>query len=389
MKILYSAIDQTVPGPHGGSVHVRSVAEGLSALGHEVQVLASPGDMGGFPAGSVAWWAMPPPFGDRRLRLLKAGAVLRRARAFGPDVVIERYYNFGGEGLLAARKVGAVAVLEVNAPVVDYPGSAKQWLDRLMIVQPLRRWREWQCRAADLIITPSTRILPGDVSASRVLQTEWGVDTRQFQPGAAGPVPFTRNPGDTIVVFVGAFRTWHGAIHLVEAMRALQAQGRRDIKAVFIGTGPELPVAQRAAEGLDTVTFTGAVPHESVPAALAAADIGAAPFDVAAHAPLQREFYWSPLKVFEYMASGLPVVAPRIERLTQIIRDGCEGILYDSRDPSALASAIARLADEAGLRQRLGAAARARAVDHFSWQSHCQALDRAIRAARDAHSHRH
>ena len=164
MKVLYSAIDQTVPGAHGGSVHVRSVAEGLSALGHEVHVLASPGDGGRFPSGSVHWWAMPPPLGNRRLRLLRAGAVLRRARAIRPDVVIERYYNFGGEGLLAARKVGALAVLEVNAPIVDYPGSAKQWLDRATIVQPLRRWREWQCRVAHLIVTPSTRIIPDTCS---------------------------------------------------------------------------------------------------------------------------------------------------------------------------------------------------------------------------------
>ena len=57
------------------------------------------------------------------------GAYAARAH-LQPDVVIERYYNFGGEGMLAARRVGAVGVLEVNAPVVDYPGSAKQWLDR-------------------------------------------------------------------------------------------------------------------------------------------------------------------------------------------------------------------------------------------------------------------
>lgn len=389
MKILYAAIDQQVPGPHGGSVHVRSVAEGLSALGHEVHVMASPGEGKRFPDGSVTWWAMPPPLGNRRLRLLRAGDVARRARAIRPDVVIERYYNFGGEGLLAARKVGALAVLEVNAPIVDYPGSAKAWLDRMAIVQPLKRWRDWQCRAADLIITPSARIIPDSVPASRVLQTEWGADTDRFRPGAPGPVPFTRTAGDTIVIFVGAFRAWHGASHLVEAMRALDAKGRRNIKAVLIGSGPELIPAQRAAHGIDNVIFAGTLPHESVPSALAAAHIGVAPFDVIRHAPLQLDFYWSPLKIFEYMASGLPVVAPRFDRLTQIVRDGREGILYDSRESNALELAILRLVDDAALRERLGAAGRTRVVEQFSWERHCQALDRAIRAARDAHPDRH
>jgi glycosyltransferase involved in cell wall biosynthesis len=386
MRILYSAIDQTVPAAHGGSVHVRSVADGLSALGHEVHVLASPGDHGALPSGPAVWWAMSPPLGDRRLRLLRAGDVLRRARAFRPDVIIERYYNLGGEGLLAARKTGALAVLEVNAPVVDYPGSPKQWLDRLMIVQPLRRWRDWQCHAADLIVTPSRRILPAHVPSSHVLQSEWGADTDRFQPCAdhRHDSDLASSPRAT-VVFVGAFRPWHGAIHLVEAMRALRAKGRRDINAVLVGDGPEMRNVRQAAQGLGTVAFTGALAHEKVPAVLAAADIGVAPFDVAAHPPLQHEFHWSPLKVFEYMATGLPVVVPKIDRLAEIVRDGREGLVYDSANPEGLAAAIERLADDAALRRRLGAAARARAVERFSWRSHCQALDRAMRAARDAH----
>jgi glycosyltransferase involved in cell wall biosynthesis len=318
--------------------------------------------------------------------LLRAGDVLRRARAFRPDVIIERYYNLGGEGLLAARKTGALAVLEVNAPVVDYPGSPKQWLDRLMIVQPLRRWRDWQCHAADLIVTPSRRILPAHVPSSHVLQSEWGADTDRFQPCAdhRHDSDLASSPRAT-VVFVGAFRPWHGAIHLVEAMRALRAKGRRDINAVLVGDGPEMRNVRQAAQGLGTVAFTGALAHEKVPAVLAAADIGVAPFDVAAHPPLQHEFHWSPLKVFEYMATGLPVVVPKIDRLAEIVRDGREGLVYDSANPEGLAAAIERLADDAALRRRLGAAARARAVERFSWRSHCQALDRAMRAARDAH----
>ena len=64
------------------------------------------------------------------------------------------------------------------------------------------------------------------------------------------------------------------------------------------------------AAGIRDIVFTGAVPHDAMPAALAAADIGVAPFDPSAHAPLSLGFYWSPLKIFEYMAAGLPVVAP-------------------------------------------------------------------------------
>lgn len=381
MKILYSAIDQSVPAAHGGSVHVTAVAEGLAALGHDVHVLVSPGDRGRVPTGRAQWCALAPPLGNRRFRLLRARAVESIARQFKPDAVIERYYNFGGEGILAARKVGALVVLEVNAPVVDHPGSLKHIVDRALIVEPMRRWRDWQCRQADVIVTPSAKIIPSHVPASKILRTEWGADTERFHPGATGRVPFTRRDGQVVAVFSGAFRAWHGAIHLVDAIRRLRARGRLDITAVFIGDGPELPRVREAAAGLDGITLIGAVPHADVPAILAAADIGVAPFDVAAHPSLGHEFHWSPLKIFEYMSSGLPVVAPRIERLANIVSDGKEGVLYDAANPDALANALEQLAS-ASTRKPMGEAARARAVAEFSWASHCLRLDSAIQEAR-------
>lgn len=376
MRILYSAIDQAVPASHGGSVHVLSVAQGLAALGHDVHVLVSPSGRP-FPLGPVHWWPMRPPLGIRQLRVVRAASVLRLARRLRPDVVMERYYNFGGEALAAARRLGLFSALEVNAPVVDYPGSTKQRLDRLLLVEPMRRWRDWQCRVADLLITPSPKILPSHVPPDRILQIEWGADTSTFRPDAVGAVPFTRKPGDTVAIFAGAFRSWHGAMHLVEAIRELRARGRHDIAAVLVGDGPELARVRRAAEGLDGVAITGAVPHEQMPACLAAADIGVAPFDVAAHPPLSQDFFWSPLKIFEYMASGLPVVAPRIPRLETIVGDGRAGILYDASAPGALADALVQLSDPAA-RRSLGTAARDRVVSAFSWEQHCRTLARAI-----------
>jgi glycosyltransferase involved in cell wall biosynthesis len=117
-----------------------------------------------------------------------------------------------------------------------------------------------------------------------------------------------------------------------------------------------------------------------MPAALGAADIGVAPFDVEAHPPLALGFYWSPLKIFEYMAAGLPVVAPAVDRLPSLVADEREGLLYSPR-PGALAAALERLADPA-LRERLGRAARERAVREYSWKTHCERLDAAIQRVR-------
>jgi glycosyltransferase involved in cell wall biosynthesis len=100
-------------------------------------------------------------------------------------------------------------------------------------------------------------------------------------------------------------------------------------------------------------------------------------FDIDAHAPLALTFYWSPLKVFEYMAAGLPVVAPDIPRLRAVIRPDADGLLYDAARPEALADALECLTDPAR-RLAMGRSARARVVHQFSWAAHCERLDAAL-----------
>ena len=167
----------------GGAVHVREVAGGLAALGHSVHAVVKglPGEQArsveaGFEVRRVLHHVPP-----RMLRLLALPAVAREARELEPDVVIERYYNFGGEGVLCAARRGIPAVLEVNSPMVEYAGSPKERLDRL-IGSPLRRWREHLARSAVVFVTPTAAILPEFVPAEKVHVLPWGANTDRFRP---------------------------------------------------------------------------------------------------------------------------------------------------------------------------------------------------------------
>jgi glycosyltransferase involved in cell wall biosynthesis len=383
MRLLYVALDQHIPGTLGGSIHVQAVAEGLAQLGHEVHVAArTPGVVfTGDPQKTtpgVVFHPMAPPLGQAQLRWTRRPAVTRLAREIAAEAIIERYYNFGGEGILSAKRLGIPAVLEVNAPIVDYPGSGKARIDRLLGVEPMRRWRDRVCRMTDLFVTPSAAILPEWVDRRRVLEIEWGADVDHFRPDVTGPLPFERDTNRILCVFAGAFRSWHGVVHLSAALARLASAGDTRFGAVLIGDGPERAAAERAARHAPGVVFTGAIPHARLPACLAAADIGVAPFEPVKHAPLRLGFYWSPLKVFEYMAAGLPVVAPALPRLGKLVEHGREGLLYDPVEPRALDRALVALAD-ADVRRRLGRAARERVVRDFSWQAHCAALDARLR----------
>jgi glycosyltransferase involved in cell wall biosynthesis len=370
MRILYVASDQVVPGRTGGSVHVLEVARGLAARGHEVHAVVhrNPGSPDREDRDGVRWhrveWSPP----QRVFRFRARKAVAAIARTVRPEVVIERYYNFGGEGIRAAAGLDVPSLLEVNSPVVDHPGSLKGVLDGLALVRPLRRHREALCRQAAALVAPIPEIVPAFARAKTVTVT-WGANVEAFRPGADGGDRRSLGIPEraTVVAFSGSFRPWHGVHVLEEAARRLRR--RSDVFFVLAG-GPRAEPG-RGFNG----RHLGTVPYDAMPAVLAAADVGCAPYDTARLRQLRLGFYWSPLKVFEYMAAGLPTLTiPRFP-LTEIVRDGIEGLHVREADPLALVAAIERLADDVPLRRRLGAQARQRVVERYSWARHCEALE--------------
>jgi glycosyltransferase involved in cell wall biosynthesis len=116
-----------------------------------------------------------------------------------------------------------------------------------------------------------------------------------------------------------------------------------------------------------------------MPELVASADVGAAPYDTRRLRQLRLGFYWSPLKIFEYMASGLPTVTISRPPLDEIVREDQEGLHFREGDDADLARVLERLAGDAALRARLGAQARARVVESYSWARHCEQLEGVLR----------
>ena len=91
-------------------------------------------------------------------------------------------------------------------------------------------------------------------------------------------------------------------------------------------------------------------------------DVGVAPYPA-------RRSYVSPLKVFEYLAAGLPVVASGVDQLAGLLSDGDTGLLFEPGDAGALADALGLLADEPERRASLGRAGRAAVLAHHTWDA--------------------
>src|SRR5262249_39990802 len=143
---------------------------------------------------------------------------------------------------------------------------------------------------------------------------------------------------------------WHGLDWLLEAFSELH-RADRSSHLLLVGDGPlrlTLEEQVRGAGLREFVTFSGPVSHVEMPDYLAAMDVAVAPY------PALPDFYYSPLKLFEYMAAGRAIAASRVGQVAEVIADGVTGLLFDPGDRGGFLDCIGRLRNDATLRQDLG-----------------------------------
>jgi glycosyltransferase involved in cell wall biosynthesis len=371
MRIAYLCADQGVPvfGRKGCSIHVQEVVRALIGRGAQVD-LFSPRIEGDPPAGLESARPHPLPIAAdkdpaaREQAAFRANGELRLAlEKEGPfDLVYERYSLWSHAGMDYAQAAGIPGLLEVNAPLIDEQAHHRILVDRARA--------EWVAHRvfgnASALIAVSREVcaylrqFPQAEPRVRVIPN--GVNPDRFPP-ELGPT-FAQVPGGFTIGFVGTLKPWHGLSTLVEAFQRLWADDPT-MRLLLVGDGPERSRIEQELNGTDSrsaVHFTGAVDPTEVPGLLASMDVAVAPY------PCLSNFYFSPLKVYEYMAAGRAVVASRIGQLIDLIEHDVTGLLCDPGNPQELAGALRRLRDDLGLRARLGQAARARIRRDHSWQ---------------------
>ena len=370
MRLAYLLADPGIPvgGTKGASVHVAEICRALAARGANVLLLAQrvqapapPGvrlvhlDPGPVPKGVEGEPA----------RVIAADGFLRRAEpvleAFRPDAVIERLSLFsGGFGVLAER-LGATRLVEVNAPVAaeraDHFGLRHHDLATALEHRALDR-------AHALVVSDALLGWVRSRGAANTTVIANGVDAARFSHRAAtrGAMRASLDLVDREAIgFVGSLKPWHGLPVLLDAVERLASERPR-LSLLVVGDGPargslEQRARSRALAG--RVVLTGAVANADVPAYLSALDIAAAPF-------LPSDgFYFSPLKVVEAMAAGLPVIASRLGPIEAML--GGTGELVTPGDSEALADGLCRLLDDPARTRALGEAAQVRARTQLSW----------------------
>ena len=295
------------------------------------------------------------------------------------DLVHERFALFSLGGVLAARRLGVPLILEVNAPLID---EAERLGGRSFSAGRKRL----ATLSARVCFSASALIVTVSAALRELLVSRWAVSPKKIHvlPNAAdlqawfvdeGRVralrrQYSLNSGP-VIVFVGALQPWHGLENLLEAFR-LVVGIHPGAKLLVVGDGfmRERALDKTAALNMESsVVFTGNVAHSKVPEFLAASDIAVAPYP-----RLPLDFYFSPLKLFEYMAAGKAIVASRLGQIAEVIEHERNGLLVQPGDVRALGEAITRLIGDTSLKQRLGLAAQGDAARSHSWSAYIQRL---------------
>ena len=390
MHILYH---HRTAGDRVEAVHILGIVRALRAMGHTVEISSPPGcDPERKAASPDRQEAHAPHEGALRSRLKgfarkapnwvfeiaelgynvrSLGDMLRRRLKAGqPDMILERTTSNSFAPTWLARHWKIPIVQEVN--VTAHIGRLRP----LVLRDTTERIERWVVRRATVIVTVSQafeRMLLADgFPADKMLVCQNAIDPAEFDPEAVKPVARPAGMEDAFIAgYVGAFVPWHRVDMMVESARALAPRYPR-MRWLLVGDGVERPRIEKllADYGLaDRFWMPGAVKHSLIPSYILAMDAAVMP---------HSNLFGSPMKLFEYMAMGRPVVMPDVPPITEVVQGGVNGMLFRAEDATALSAALARLVEDEAFRRRLGERARQDALERHTWSANARRVLEAV-----------
>ena len=383
MRILYSLphpSDRLAGARAGHIVRANALLDAMGRLGHEVESVEAATAPGAASASrayrGLVKNRLPRPLAltlrdaGRFVLSHRAGRRLARAaRAFRPDLMLETHTAFSLAGAIAATATAVPLVLDDVAPAWEESqqyGVGLPWL-------AARTYRRVTSAAALLVaVTEEIRdhLVAAGIDGDRIVMIENGIDPSRFHPAVDGRshrAALGLSDETIAIVYVGSFQPFHGVPFLLEAFARAAAAGGPAMHLVLVGDGRTAGECRALVDRLDIrhkVIFTGAVAYAEVPALVAAADLAVIP---------ASNDYGNSMKLYEYMAVGRPVIAPRLDAICRVAEHGRTAFLFERDRLASLAEALATLAAQPALRDRLGREAAATAAQH-SWERRAAAL---------------
>ena len=375
IRIAYLCSDVGVPvlGFKGCSVHVREMASALAGLGADVSVYALLKGQGNqYPNVIKEVSPFKKKWIGRDLRLILSNMNLYRTckkqfQVQRPHFIYERYGLYAWAGIKLARVFSLPIIVEINSFLAEREKSRLHFprLAKNLETSILKR-SEAVCCLSEI---SRSLLLKKGIDGDKILITPDGVNLKKFNTNRDGSEIRKRfgMEGKVVVGYIGVLRRFWGIYTILESAREILSQ-RNDFHFIVIGEGKDYSDMKRFLEKnnlTDNFTMTGTIPHDDIPEYIAAMDIGLAPYGY------EEPFYASPMKIFEYMAMGKPMIATAQGQIKDIIRHGENGLLMEPDDSSGMAKAILELGGNKDMMKNMGLKARA-TVESYTWEANAR-----------------
>lgn len=400
MKILFYSPhpNLTVSAPTGYGTHMREMIRAFQELGHEVGFYIA-GEESSRDTGAIErtgketqpaapgivkqlmpkiLWETLRDFNLVRIDQQRFRRLKEICSVFQPDAIYERSHYGMTSGVRVAKLLGIHHILEVNSPNVR---------ERIELSGPsflsnrARKKDLWVLANSNHVLTVSTRL--AEMLHIPEIAADWDVTPNAIRPGQENESTQKRTRKEfgipdntTLVGFVGSIFPWHGVDLLIDAISNLKNRGV-DATALIVGDGVTRKLLEQkvADQGImDRIYWTGSVPSSETYRISELCDALIMP---------KSNDYGSPVKLFEYAMSRVPVIAPKTSPVLEIMENRVHGLLVEA-EVEAIANAILEITDKP-LGNALAENWRSRVLSRYTWQNNAHVALKHLAVRKDEH----
>ncbi len=387
MKILYvNYLYDVTLSSVGAAVHVKELAEALSTLHYDVKVCFLNRFTGVEKSEKRTLRTLLKQYLGRYVSnlhalysniyyFLREWKLIMKER---PDILLVRYNIFNFSIAIVCKILKIPFILEINSPMVyEKKVFRRSVIDMILIGWFLERL---MIHFAATVYVVSNQLkqyyIERNIDSEKLHVIFNGVDETKISPSVSSKkVRMKYNlQGKKVLGFVGSFHYWHGIEQLQSLLMDILFNYDQTM-FLLVGDGP---LKQNMEDFIkehritDRVVLPGYVTYNDIPEYLSAMDIVLAPY------PRHRIFYFSPIKLFEYMAAGKSVVASSIGQIKEIIEDGVNGMLFQAGNYKEMLEKSTLLLKNNSLRERIGKAARMTIEKNYTWKHTAEKLKHII-----------
>mgnify|MGYP001035979736 CR=1 FL=1 len=310
------------------------------------------------------------PFGAAQLKLIKFLGKKEK-----PEFIYERYAYFGFALAFLSKIYKIPLILEVNTTCLDYD------------VRPIRfRW--FAKRIENFIFKQAKLITVVSSYLKKRICNEYGIRDRRvlITPNAIDPREFVlrdSSPSDKklfyavkkfvkdkfTIGFVGIFVPWHGLDFLLDVFSELYSTPINDsLGLLLVGDGPvrkDIEEKIRKKSLQKNVFITGVIPHEEIKYFINLFDIAIMP---------DSNPFGSPIKIFEYMVMGKPIVAPAYTPIIEVLSHRKTGLLFSPKDKSECLKELHLFMRDSQFREILGKRAKHAVLTNYTWKKNVESI---------------